>query len=267
MKPIAYRVMQCWYFNTGYPPIRARKLKYFEIPEFLKRAKRPSPSRISISHTDEEGRNVCQWFMASCERNQGSKNLSLTINTYSDFPAVRLVVKQAHIEHDTLLEFEYMLCDTTGAPVDRALTLDDLHMIAKPVADVTEFDPKEAFEVHFIVKETERYPHFSQKGFCCDISVFERQARKAIRDLFHTFEAQEGKPTEPTIEGAMPNHRYTGKVLLQTDHYLVLHRLNDREQVSLHRKSKLDKSAQTSQAVIIQYSGKKGIVLETNKYH
>lgn len=254
-------------FNTGYPPTRARKLKYFEIPEFLKRAKMPSPSRISISYTDERGHSACQWFMVACGRNESSKNLSLTINTYSDFPAVRLVVKQAHIEHETLLEFEYMLCDTTGKLVDRALTLDDLHMIAKPIGEVADFDPKEAFEVHFIVKETEHYTHFSQKGFYRNISVFERQARKAIRKVFHTFEAQEGKPTEPTIECAMPDRHYTGKLLLQTDHYLAIHRLNDREQVSLHRKSKLDKNVQVGQAMIIQYSGKKGTVLETRKYN
>ncbi|WP_158641789.1 type IV secretory system conjugative DNA transfer family protein [Candidatus Glomeribacter gigasporarum] len=248
-------------FNTGHPPVRARKLKYFEIPEFSKRAKRPSPSRISIRYIDKKGRSAGPWFMVACERNAGSKHLSLTINTYSDFPAVRLVVKQAHIEHDTLLEFEYMLCDTTGAPVHRALTLDDLHMTARPVGEVADFNPEEAFEVHFIVKETEPYTHFSQKGFYRDRSVFEQQARKAIRDLFHTFETQEGRPTEPTIECAMPDHRYTGKVLLQTDHYLALHRLNDREQVSLHRKLKLDKSAQAGQAIIIQYAGTKGTVL------
>ncbi len=247
-------------FNTGYPPIRARKFKYFEMTEFLKRARIASPSRISISYINERNQIACQWFMVSCERNDDSKNLYLTVNTYSNFPAVRLVVKQAHIERETLLEFEYVLCDTTGAPVDRALTLDDLHMIAKPVGEATDFDPKEAFEVHFVVKEIGDYKHFSQTGFYRDMSVFERQARKETRDLFHTFEAKEGKPTEPTIERVVSDGRYVGKVLFQTEHYLAIHRLNDREQVSLHRKSKLNKGGKVGEMVTIQYTGKKGTV-------
>ncbi|KAA0178839.1 TraM recognition domain-containing protein [Cupriavidus gilardii] len=244
-------------FNTGHPPIRAHKLKYYEMPEFQRRAAMSSPSRVSMCFRDGQ-RVVAKWFMVSCERVEGSKDFAVTINTYSDFPACTLIVKQEHVDREELMEFQYGLFDEHGKPVERDFTLEDLRFIARPIGDVTQFDAREAFELHFAVAQPGAYRNFSQTGFYRDMSVYERHARRAVRELFHKFEKEEGRATEPTIERALDDGRYVGKVLLLTDHYVALHRLNDREQVSLHRREKLNAIPKLGQDVSIRYTGKRG---------
>ncbi|MGY8527597.1 type IV secretory system conjugative DNA transfer family protein [Paracidovorax citrulli] len=248
-------------FNTGHPPIRAHKLRYFEMPEFQRRAEMASPSRVYMSYREGQ-RVVTKWFMVSCERNEIGKDLKIAINTYSEFPEVRLILKQEHVERETIHEFDFGLFDCAGNPVQRALTLDDLHFVARPIGDAVDFDPEEAFELHFQVVDSSDYRSFSQTGFYRDMSVYERQARRRVRKLFHQFEAKEGNATEPTIERPVQDARYSGVVLLVTDHYLAIHRLNDREQVSLHRLSKLGlrRPPKPGQEITIRYTGKRGEV-------
>lgn len=246
-------------FNTGHPPIRAKKLRYYEMPEFKRRAAMASPSRVCMTFAEERRVGV-KWFMVSVHRVDGSKNLNVTINTYSDFPEVSLVVKQEHLERETVQEFEFGLFDGAGDEVNRTLTLDDLSFVARPTGDCAEFEPAEAFELHFIVKDTSGFPRFSQTGFYRDISVYEREARRQVRDMFHKFEADEGKPTEPTLERVAAGGKYSGKVLLVTKQYIAIHKLNDREHVSLHRIAKLNRSAKVGETITITYTGKKGAV-------
>ncbi|CAG2138432.1 hypothetical protein LMG19282_01495 [Cupriavidus campinensis] len=244
-------------FNTGHNPIRAKKLKYFEMPEFQRRAEIPSPSRVHM--TFREGQAIrTKWFMVLCQRVKGSKNLSLTINTYADFPACRLVLKQEHLLREEVLEFDYGLVDPKGNQVTSELTLDHLSLTAVPLGDAGDFNPSEAFELHFIVSDPSEYRSFSQAGFYRDMSVHEREVRRAIRSVFHKFEEKEGKPTEPTIERASADGRYAGKVLLVTDHYVALHLADDREQVSLHRIEKLSAVPKVGDGVTIKYTGKRG---------
>ncbi|MGP8437781.1 type IV secretory system conjugative DNA transfer family protein [Paraburkholderia fungorum] len=246
-------------FNTGHPPIRAKKLRYFEMPVFQQRAAMASPSRVYMTFTEGKGVGV-KWFMVTVERIDGAKDLKVTINTYSDFPEVSLVVKQEHVERETILEFEYGLFDTAGKPVDRALAIEDLSFVARPMGNCAEFDPNEGFELHFVVKDSSSYKRFSQSGFYRDMSVFEREARRKVRKLFHAFEEAEGAPTEATIERVVPDGKYAGKVLLVTKHYIAIHKPHDREQVSLHRISKLNRSAKEGDSITITYTGKKGVV-------
>jgi type IV secretion system protein VirD4 len=246
-------------FNTGHPPIRAKKLKYYEMPEFQRRAEIASPSRVYMTFSEEKHVGV-KWFMVAVSRVAGSKDLAVTVNTYSDFPEVTLMVKQEHQEREVVQEFEFGLFDSAGTAVHRGLTLEDLNFVAKPIGDCREFDPQEAFELHLLVKDPSSYKRFSQGGFYRDISVFEREARRKVRDLFHKFEADEGAPTEPTLERVAPDGKYAGKVLLVTKHYIAIHKVNDREQVSLHRIAKLDRGAKVGEMITIVYTGKKGII-------
>lgn len=247
-------------FNTGNPPIRARKLKYFEMPEFLKRAKISSPSRVAMTYAGERGTIASKWFMVHCERIEKSNDVVVTVNTYSDFPATKLIVKQEHVDREVVQEFEYQLFDETGAPVNRGFGLDDLRFVAKPVSGTGELDMTEAFEVHFVVSDTEPYPRFSQTGFFRDMSVYERNARKAVRDFYFKMEEEKGEKCEPTIERVVPDRRYAGKAFLETSHYIALHRANDIEQVSLHRKQKLSRPVKIGEVVTITYTGKAGAV-------
>ncbi|MFC0692764.1 type IV secretory system conjugative DNA transfer family protein [Paraburkholderia humisilvae] len=247
-------------FNTGHPPIRGKKLKYFEMPEFQKRAKISSPSRVAMTYAGERGKVVGEWFMVHCERPAKGNELAVTVNVYREFPPVRVVVKQEHVEREVVQEFAFALVDSHGAVVDRPLTTEDLRFVARPAGDMGEFDIDEAFEVHFLVDDSSSYKHFSQTGFFRDISVHERVARRKTRDFFHELEEKEGARVEPTIERISPDARYTGRVLLETSHYIVLQRLHDRAQVSVHRKSKLDRVVKIGEEVTIKYTGKKGVV-------
>jgi type IV secretion system protein VirD4 len=73
-------------------------------------------------------------------------------------------------------------------------------------------------------------------------------------------EEKEGEKIEPTIERVAPDRRYSGRVLLDTSHYVVLQKLQDRAQVSVHRKSKLDRVVKVGEEITIKYTGKQGAV-------
>lgn len=246
-------------FNAGHPVIRAKKLYYYKMPEFLNRAKIASPSRVSMTYRDDSGKVCSAWFMVLCERVKNSVEFNVTINCYGEYPPVRVVVKQEHVEREEVLEFNYELMSEAGKVVDTPLTVDDLRFRIRPAENVTDFDPLEAYEVHFIVQDTSSYRNFSHTGFFRDISIYERDARRVVKDRFHAMEEKDGKPIDLSIDKVVPNGRYTGTVLMQTDHYVVLQK--DKDLVSLHRKVKLDREPAVGEQVAIRYEGKKGKVV------
>ena len=170
------------------------------------------------------------------------------------------MVKQIHLERDELLEFEYCLKDVQGNPVQRAIELDDLEFVASPVGNVDEFDPREAFEMHFVVTDLSGLKFASQFGFYRDISIWERALRRAVRKYFKAMEEKEGKPFDPTLHVAQPDVRYSGNVIQANEHFIAVARSTDIEQVSLHRIQKLDQSPKVGDSVTIRYHGKKGVV-------
>lgn len=248
-------------FNTGYPPILAYKLKYYEMPVFQKRAEMPTPSKVTLTYIGDDKMLASNWFMVSCHRRDNSKEFDLAINVYRDFPEVQLVVKQLHVERDEVLEFSYRLLDIAGKEVQRVIELDDLNFVASPVGDVADFDPREAFEMHFIVKDMSAMKLGSQIGFYQDISIWERELRRAVRKYFKEMEAKEGKPFDPTLRSAEPDGRYAGTVLMANSHYIALERNNDQEQITLHRIQKLDKAPKVGDVLAIKYKGKQGDVI------
>jgi type IV secretion system protein VirD4 len=247
-------------FNTGHPPIYAWKLKYYEMEVFQKRAEMPSPCKITLTYSGADKMVASNWFMVSCHRREDSKSFDLSINVYREFPEVRLVVKQLHLESDEVMEFEYRLLDSRGNEVTRAIELDDLDFSAAPVGNVDGFDPREAFEMHFLVKDLTGLKFASQYGFYKDMSIWERQLRRAVRKHFKELEEIEGKPFDPTLKNAQPDGRFVGKVMMANDHYIALARSTDIEQVSLHRIQKLDKLPKVGESVVIKYKGKLGAV-------
>jgi len=245
-------------FNTGWPTIRGKKLYYFKMPEFLGRAKTGSPSRVTMSYRDEAGKVRGTWFMVLCERMRESAEFRVTINCYSDFPPVRVVVKQEHVEREEVMEFDYELVTEAGKVVDTPLTVDDVRFRIRPTGDMTGFDPLEAYEVHFVVHDVAPYRNFSQAGFFRDISTHEREARRLVKDHFHALEVKKGATIDLTIDKVLPNGRYTGAVLMHTEHFVVLQKGKDR--TSIHRKCKLDRVPAVGEQIAVRYEGKKGRV-------
>lgn len=245
-------------FNSGHPVIRGKKLYYYKMAEFLNRAKIASPSRISMTYRDENGKVRSAWFMVLCERIAGSHEFTVIINCYAEYPAVQVIVKQEHLGREDVQEFEYELLRESGEVVDAPLTVDDQRFRIRPKSDTSEFNPLEAYEVHFLVEDVTPYRNFSHSGFFRDISIYERDARRKVKDHFHALEVKEGAAIDLTIDKVMPNGRYIGSVLMLTDHYVVLQK--EKDFVSLHRKVKLDRVPAVGERVIVQYEGKKGRV-------
>ena len=245
-------------FNAGHPVIRAKKLYYYKMPAFLQRARITSPSRISMTWRDDKGAVCGSWFMVQCERINNSMEFHVTINCYAEFPPVQVLVKQEHLAREEVLVLNYELVDETNKVIDRPLTIDDLRFRIRPVEHVKNFDPLEAYEVHFMVKDPSIYPDLSHAGFFRDLSVHERIARKTVKDHFHKLEAKNGEAIQLTIDKVDPNSQHTGTVLMQTAHYIVLQKGKDR--VSLHRKLKLTSVPSIHTQVTIRYEGKKGQV-------
>lgn len=239
-------------FVAGKPPIRGKKLRYYEMPEFMRRAKIQSPSRVAMSYRGDNGAVCTEWFMVLVERNKGSQELKVSVCCYRSFPEVRVVIKQENLETEQLQEFPYQLINGEGQVVERELGLDDHEFTLKPV-NASEFNPSEHFEVHFIVVDPAPYRQFSQLGFFRALSVYEKAARDLAKKHF-----RENGDIDLNIDPTVPNGSYAGVALLETDHYVIVQR--NKDTVSLHRKSKLSLVPSIGQHVTIKYQGKKGVV-------
>lgn len=250
---------ECLIFNAGHPPIRGKKLQYFAMPELMERAKITPPSRVSMTYRDA-GQVSTRWFMVHCKRIAGdaTKRLAVMVNTYSTFPQVKVVVKQQHLETDVVQEFAYELCNKDGDAVARELNLEDEQLLLKPMGDVDAFDPAEDFEVHFIVADVSSFTDFSQRGYFREMSVYEREARNAVKQHFYKIEEETGVKLEPTIEKPNRSGTLRGVCIVETSHFVAL--VRNEELVSLHRKSWLSKPVKKGESAAITYSGKTGVV-------
>lgn len=248
-------------FNAGHPPIRGKKLEYFRMDEFAARAKIATPCRIAMSYRADNGTRQGRWLMLAVERAQsGECAFEVTINCYSDFPPVAVIIKQEDIHTEQVNEYAFALLDASGALVDRALNVDDLHFRLVPSADVGNFNINEAFEAHFLVQDTSSYREFSQKGFYRDIAECEREIRRQMKERYREIGVKEtGEAIEVTIDKLQDGGRYSGQVVYSDAEFVVLE--NAREIISIHRKIKLDRVPMQGERASICYSGKKGTVL------
>jgi type IV secretion system protein VirD4 len=239
-------------FMAGNPAIRGKKLKYYEMPEFLRRAKIQPPSRIAMTYRNEDNAVCTEWFMVLVERSKDSYELKASICCYRRFPAVRVVIKQENPITEQIMEHEYQLLNKQGQLVDRELGLDDHEFILKPI-NTSGFVPTEYFEVHFIVIDPKPYKEFSQQGFFRMISVNEKNARDMAKKYF-----REHGDIDLNIDPTAPNGSYSGVILLETEHYIIVQR--NKDTVSLHRKDKLSRIPPTGQHINIKYQGKNGML-------
>jgi len=239
-------------FVAGNPAIRGKKLKYYEMPEFLRRAKIQSPSRVAMTYRGEDGAVCTEWFMVLVERTKDSQELKAIISCYQRFPAVRVVVKQEDLATEQVVEYEYQMVDGDGQVVDRELGLDDREFTLRPI-DAAGFTPLELFEVHFMVIDPAPYKQFSQLGFFRMPSVHEKAARDLAKKHF-----RENGDIDLNIDATVPNGSYSGIVVLETDHFAIVQR--NKDTVSLHRKIKLSRIPAIGNQVTIKYQGKKGMV-------
>lgn len=248
-------------FNTGHPVIRAKKLEYFKMDEFAARAKIPTPCRVSVSYRGGNGALAGTWLMVLVQRAQGGAcSFDVSINCYADFPAFSVVVKQEDLITEVVHEYAFQLVDLDGQPVDRELTVDDLRFRLVPIGDVSTFNIEEAFEAHFLVRDTKPFREFSQKGFYRDIAVCEREIRRQMKERYREIGMKEsGEAIDVFIDNPKDGGRYSGQTIVCNDHYVVLE--NARDIISIHRKIKLDRVPRVGERATILYSGKRGKLL------
>lgn len=245
-------------FNAGHPVIRGKKIYYYNIPAFLKRASISPPSRVAINY-EKDGKPAHHWIMLLCERVQGSMDFDVTINSYDIYPSVNVVVKQEDLDQDIVLSFDYELIDMNGKAVDRMITTEDLHFRIRPKNSIDGFDPLEAYEVHFLVSDQKNYPGLTTTGFFRDMSIYERDTRRAVKKHFYELEQKTGKEIDLKFEKTIAGKRYSGTVLMHTEKYVVLQKGEDR--ISLHRKQKIDQIPAIGSDATIVYHGKCGNII------
>lgn len=240
-------------FLAGEPVIRGKKIKYYAIPEFLRRAKMQPPARIGMAWTDSTKSGTpaqYNWLMLSVEREAGG--LVAAINCYRDYPPVRVVVKQFDFGHNELRSFTGRLVDDKGAECVGPLLIDKVTYQLELV-DGAGFDEKEAFEVHLRLQAPEKYTDSREEGFFSTLSEYERDARDMAKKWYRG-----EKDASISFDPVSRNSVCRGKAVLQTDRCLILER-ND-ESLSVHRKERLSGLVKIGDQVLIRYQDFQGVV-------
>ncbi|RWA57416.1 hypothetical protein AU476_40840 [Cupriavidus sp. UYMSc13B] len=244
-------------FNAGHHPIRAKKLMYDKMPAFKRRAEMESPSRVEFAAI-VEGVVRSHWFMVQCDAADNGA-IKLCINTYDTFPPVSIVVKQENFDTDEVVTLDYTLTNEEGQEFVRELSVDDLQLLAVPMASAR-IDPREYFEVHFVLRDASAIPGGRISGFGRRLSDYEREARKRVKAHYYQLEEDTGKAADIRLERAEAGFRYIGTVILATSHYVALERRADAGAVSLHRIARLSRVPSVGEQVAIRYVGNKGTV-------
>lgn len=236
-------------FFAGEPTIKGKKIRYYEVPEFLRRAKMAAPYRIGMSW-EEAGKPKSNWLMLSVE--QDGKNLVAYINPYREYPAVRPVIKQMRPQTGEILEVECKLMTRDGKEWNRPLDGDRVEFLLSPI-NPGQFDQREAFEIHLPVADAGGFDKLEQTGFFNSMSIYEREARELAKD--HFLKNGDIKVTFDPVRREMVCR---GDAILETAHCVVLQRSSD--SVSIHRKAMLDTVPKIGQRCTVRYKNYRGAV-------
>ncbi len=234
-------------FMTGEPTIRAKKIVYYNMPEFSRRAKLSAPARIGMKWL-AHGFYHTNWLMLSVERVNGG--LMAYINVYSDYPEVAAFIKQRVLATGEIITLPCELL-AGGKKHTGPLTLEHLEFQLK-YPEGTDFDAKEAFEVHLNVTGT-GYEELTQTGFYQAISIYEREAREAAREWFRKHHDE-----KVTFDPIGRDMICRGKVVLDHGRCIVIER--DIDSASIHRKELLDQVPVVGQQCLIRYKNYQGTV-------
>lgn len=238
-------------FVTGEPVIRARKVRYYEIPELVRRARMSPPARIGYSWWDEEVKQtVKNWMMVSVERGAEGQ-LAVWINPYKEYPRVKVVVKQLVLATGELLEVACRLT-ADGAAWEGPLDLDRIEYGVVPAAG-TPFDVREAFELHLELAEPPSGVVVTETGYFDALSTYEAEARERAREHY-----ARDKNAKVSFDRVGPHMVCHGEVVLETERCIVLERTE--EILSVHRKELLDGEWESGRKVVIRYGARRGKV-------
>lgn len=238
---------------TGEPPIRAKKIRYFQIPEFKRRAKMAPPARIGYTCWSEERGTDANWLMLSADRDEGGMRLKAWINVYREYPPVRVVVKQIVLQTGEILSIPAVLLGANGQEWNGPLPVDEVEYSIVP-ASGTAFDPLEAFEIHVELVAPPFPGEFEEMGFFSALSVYERDARDKARQFY----AEERNESKVSFDRVGRNMVCRGTVVMETDRCIILER--DHDALSVHRKDLLDRECQIGARVVVKYGPVRGTV-------
>lgn len=238
---------------TGEPTIRAKKIRYYEIPEFKRRAQMAAPARIGYTCWSAEQGTDANWLMLAVERDDGGSWLKAWINVYREYPSVRIVLKQIVLQTGEILVVPASLQDAQGREWNGPLPIDQVEYSIIPTV-VSSFDPLEAFEVHVEVVAPPFRGEFEEVGFFGALSIYERDARAQARQFY----AEEKDESKVSFDRVGRNMVCRGTVVMETERCVVLER--DRDSLSVHRKELLDQACPMGARVVIKYGPVRGVV-------
>jgi type IV secretion system protein VirD4 len=235
-------------FITGKPTIKGKKIRYYDIPEFKRRASMPAPSRIGLSW-EAGGLRRHNWLMLSVEVKDG--RLDAYIVPYSEYPAVSPVIKQMVLATGEIIEVPCRLQPEAGGEwtgvLDGSKTKFTLVMPNQGKLDI-----REAFEVHLPAQD-ESLPKLEQTGYFHSMSIYEREARDLARE--HFFNEHD---TKVTFDPVRRDIVCRGEAILETEHCVILQRNSD--SVSIHRKELLNRVPKIGEKGMIKYKNYRGTV-------
>lgn len=239
-------------FVTNQPAIRAKKIRYYNVPIFQERAKIAPPVRIGYQ-LSESGETSKNWAMVSVVRTSNPNILKLTANVHQDWWNVKVSVKQLDADSKVVQVFDCMLSDSNSRSVSSFEIAEHQYEIAVVGRN---FVSKDEFEVHFEIDTSKSGSEYCGEGFYRVPSVFYAEALSATEKTLQ----EEG--VEYFIEDVWPNKAYVGFVWKTFGNYLILRRtVGSLSIVSLHRKSALSKVPGPDVKVRIKYQGSIGNVM------
>lgn len=236
-------------FIAGQPTVRAKKIRYYESPEFMRRAKMLPPARIGMRWLDNHGFFHNNWLMLSVERQNNI--LKAYINVYQEYPAVIPIIYQLDYTTGEIKRIECVLKNADGSDHLESLKSERIEYLLTP-RNSDLFNPMEAFEIHLRVVDR-TLPGLYESGFYKTLSLPEYEAREAARKYYRNH-FDEKVSFDPVGKDMVCR----GKVILVQGPCLVLQR--DQDAASIHRVERLDRVPVIGSDCLIRYKDYQGKV-------
>lgn len=237
---------------TGEPVVRAKKLRYFEIPEFKRRAGMGAPMRIGYRKWTPGIGEEANWLMLSVDRE--GRRLKAAINVYREYPSVAVTLRQLNLSTGELMVIPCKLTLPDGRTWQGILPIDQVDYVIEPL-QTGDFDLDEAFEVHLDLVERGEGAEIEETGFFVALSVYEKDVRAQVRDWYAS-----NKHEKVSFDRVGPNMVCRGIVVMITEKCVVLER--ESSALSIHRKELLDGNVREGARVLIRYGKMRGTVEE-----
>lgn len=239
---------------AGFAPIRAKKLKYYEMPIFQSRAEIAPPARCSIQFSQAEG-IITVWAMLLVEKDsRGNLLVWLNLKDRELLPPIYAVVLQEFVEDGKLVtkEQKFDLVDDKGSIRSNGpfKIANKFQLISREDADL---DMSDEFAVGIRLADPSQFKNLSYSGEFVVMSARKKAVIKQATKLFKH---------EVKLQDAERDSKNYGVVVLIDGGYVVQD--TGYGNAVIHRQARLTQEVQVGIDYLVRYddSGKLGQVIE-----